>query len=196
MTILTLALVGGALAADHIDGPNAAADPAVDITDVFAWHEGGRLYAVLNFAGAGATTTTGMYDADALYGIHIDTDDDASNGAERTVWIRFGEDAVGNWGVQVTNFPGAGAPVVGPVESVITAPGGHVFVGVRNDPFYFDFAGFQSTISTGNLAFTGADFFAGLNVTSIVLDMDANVAAAGGDHVNVWGTSARRPITP
>ena len=195
LILMTMA-VGGAFAADHIDGPNAAADPAADISDVFAWQEDGRVYAILNFAAVNATIDSGFYDADVLYGIHIDDDGNADNGAERDVWIRFGQDAVGNWGVQVSNFPGAGVPVVGPVEQVISAPGGRIYAGARNDPFFFDFDGFNATVNTGTLQFDGTvDFFAGNNATSIVLDMDANVLDANGDVlINVWGTSARVPV--
>lgn len=186
-----LMLIGSAFAADHIDGDTAAADPAADLTDLFAWHDDSKVYVAVNFAGAGSTIDSGMYDADVLYGVHIDLDGDYDNGAETDIWIRFGQDSQGNWGVQVENLPGAGAPVVGPVEAVVAAPGGKVFAGVRNDPFFFDFAGFNDTIATGDVAFTGADFFAGLNVTSIVLEMDRNAAAEGADGLAVWATSAR-----
>ena len=55
---LLLLIAPIALAADHMDGPAATADPAADITDLFAWTstDGARLNLVLDvFPGATST---------------------------------------------------------------------------------------------------------------------------------------------
>ena len=189
--MFTLLFVAQALAADHIDGSIAAADPAADITDLFAWHDGTSVTAVLNFAGLALPGDPATYDADVLYGIHIDTDNDLSNGATHDVWVRFGQDSLGAWGVQVSGLPGTGAPVVGPVEHVIQSAGGRVFAGLRDDPFFFDLTGLNNTLATGTISFTAGDDFAGSNVTSIVLEMDQNATAMGTTQIQVWATTRR-----
>jgi len=183
-------LMGSALAADHIDAPTATADPAADISDFYTWHDDTYVYVALNFAGLSAAGDPAMYDSGVLYGVHIDTDQD--NVADTQIWVRFGQDALGAWGVQVTNLPGTGAPVVGPVEAILEAPGGKVFAGLREDPFRFDFTGFNTTLASGTLSFDAThDDFAGTNITSIVLAMDKGAVGAGSDQINLWATTAR-----
>lgn len=190
MTPAILLGLASALAADHAEAPGTQADIAADITDFYAWHTTGSLVAVVNFAGFGLPGDPAEYDPDVLYGVHIDRDGD--HVADHDVWVRFGTDSLGAWGVQVVNLPGAGAPVVGPVESVITAPGGRVFAGLRDDPFFFDFEGLTTTLSTAAVSFDSTrDSFAGTNVTSIVLEMDLGAATDGETEIQVWATSSR-----
>ncbi|NJK33270.1 MAG: DUF4331 domain-containing protein [Deltaproteobacteria bacterium] len=199
---LTLAVGGGlglgasgVFAADHIEAPGTQNDTPGDITDFYAWHtDDNKLVAVIDFDGLKeAGTATGTYDPDMLYGVHIDSDGD--NVADIDVWVRFGQNGEGEWGMQVTNLPGAGEdPVVGPVETEIDAGNGlRVFAGLRDDPFFFDLDGYLETLMSGTLSFDSAnDSFAGTNVTSIVLEMDATMAAGGGTTLQTWATSARR----
>lgn len=185
-----LMAVGGAFAADHIDAPAASVDVPADISDFFVWHDGSHLTAVLCFAPFGVAGDGAMYDPDVLYGIHIDTNGD--NEADHEIWARFGTDSLGNWGVQVEGMPGTGAPVAGPVESVIQAPGGRIYAGLRDDPFFFDFDGLTETLSTATLSFDATDdAFEGTNVTSIVVEMDQGAAANGADNIQMWATTAR-----
>ena len=145
-TLVTAALVavavvpGGAHGADHTDSPAATDDPAVDISDFYAWHtDEGRLVLVLNFAGLQDAGSTGTYDADVLYGFHVDRDADAVS--DHDIWVRFGQNGAGDWGVQVTGLPGEDA-VAGAVDATWTTDGGAmVFAGPREAPFFFDFEG-------------------------------------------------------
>jgi len=183
-----------AQAADHIDGPASSKDPAADIADFYAWSRtsiDGKLLAGITFAGAGSSEAGGVYDADVLYGIHIDNDGD--NIADYNIWAQFGQDTKGAWGVQISDLPGGDAVVVGEVDSVIDAGNGlNVFAGQREDPFFFDFQGFLDTLSTGTLAFDSSrDFFAGLHVTAIVLEMDADTVRGTDSVIQTWATTAR-----
>ncbi|MCX4244508.1 DUF4331 family protein [Paraliomyxa miuraensis] len=180
-----------AQAADHIDAPGTGGDAAADITDFFAWHEGDRVVAAMAFAGLDVPGSTGTYDDQVLYGIHVDNDGD--NVADQTVWARFGQDAEGNWGVKVEGLPGATADVIGPVGEVLDAGLGlRVFAGVRDDPFFFDLDGFQATLSTATLSFDPSnDTFAATNVTMIVVEMSIDGVAAGSNDLQLWATTGR-----
>ncbi len=181
-----------AVAADHTDSPAAAADLAADLTDFYAWHkDNGNLVLITNFAGLQAAGSTATYDADVLYGIHADLDGDGVS--DHDIWVRFGENGAGEWGVQVVGLPGE-EPLVGPVgEALTSGAGAMVWAGAREDSFFFDFEGFTETLDTGTLAFDGTrDSFAGTNVTSIVIELDADALADGGDSLSLWATTGRK----
>jgi hypothetical protein len=171
------------------------ADLAGDITDVYAWHtDDGKVVAVVNFAGLQEAGMPATYDADMLYGIHIDNDGDAVPDID--IWARFGQNGNGDWGLQVSNLPGGDAVVEGPVEETIDAGGElRVYAGLREDPFFFDLDGFNATKMSGTVMFNNMnDSFAGLNVTSIVVEFDAAAAAGGSTGFQLWATSGR--LTP
>jgi hypothetical protein len=168
------------------------ADLPADITDVFAWHADGTLVAVVDFDGLQPAGSTGTYDPDVLYGIHIDNNGD--NEADVDVWVRFGQNAAQEWGVQVVGLPGGDPTVEGPVNTNIDAGGGlQVFAGPREDPFFFDLDGFKATLMTGTISFDNMnDTFAATNVTSIVVEMDAAMASAGSEDIQIWATTGRK----
>jgi len=64
---------------------------------------------------------------------------------------------------------------------VADLPGGRkVFAGPRDDPFFFDLVGFLSL----NFCAPGTNFFAGLNVSAIVLEVPSS--ALGSSNIGVW----------
>jgi hypothetical protein len=184
----------GVQAADHNEAPGTTADNAADLADFYLWHnDEGKLVAVMTFAGLAEAGTPPTYDVDALYGFHIDNNDD--NVADIDIWCRFGTNmAMDEWGVQCLNVPGSAGPVEGPVETNIDGGGGiMVYAGGREDPFFFDLEGFQMSLMNMDLLFDNTrDFFAGLNVTAIVIEMDAATAAGDGTELKAWITSGRK----
>lgn len=194
-------------AADHAEAPTATADPAADIADVFLFRAAGKLVAVVTFSGAPAPRTrvdgaTGRYDRDVLYTFHIDRDRDAVEDVR--IHARFGQDTLGQWGVELENVPGAGARYLfGPVEQVVTAPNGlRFYAGLRDDPFFFDAQGFNATLASfgddsapdGQVLITSTrDSFADRNVTVVIFEMDLAAATAGSPEIYFWGTTARIP---
>jgi hypothetical protein len=202
--LAALAVFGGhAFAADHAEAPGTMADKPADISDFYAWNtEGGTIVAIVNFAGLSEAGSDPVYDTDVLYGIHIDNTGD--NMPDIDIWARFGQNMAGEWGLQVVNLPGADAvpdPDIcgaaagqcGPVDTVIdTGAGTRIWAGPAEDPFFFDLDGFQATKDSGMVMFNAAnDSFAGLNVTSIVVEMDAAAAAAGAETIQMWATTSR-----
>lgn len=182
---------GTVIAADHIDSPNAKGDAAGDITDFYAWAEGESVYAIVAFAGLAEAGAPAVYDADVLYGVHVDNDGDGES--DHDIWIRFGQDDAGEWGVQVTGLAGQDA-LVGPVDEVIDGElGQRVFAGLRDDPFFFDLEGFQDTLMTGDLSFqSDRNFFEGVNVTAIAIEASRDQLANGDAPFTIWTTTRRK----
>lgn len=157
LVVASLAVAATARAADHADGPVATADPAADITDVFAWmsSDAARLYLVMDVfpnAGPGPTAAAGQAAAkfsDAVqYVFHT-----ASSPA-------FGQAAAGTEDV-VCTFDGGtpqrvscwagGEYVTGDASSASGIQSGsgklRVFAGLRDDPFFFNLDGFKAVTS-------------------------------------------------
>jgi hypothetical protein len=178
-------------AADHADSPATTEDAPADLTDVYAWHDGSTLVVGFGFAGLAEAGMPAVYDSGVLYTVHIDNDGD--NLSDHDIYVRFGQDARGEWGVQVENLPGIADPVIGPVETTIDAGLGlRVFAGLRDDPFFFDLDGFRETLMTGMLSFDNTrDTFAARNITAVVLEASIDALAGGADSVAVWVSTGR-----
>ncbi|WP_240480308.1 DUF4331 family protein [Enhygromyxa salina] len=184
----------GVQAADHTEAPGTQADPPADITDFYAWEApDDKLVAVVNFAGKTEAGADPTYDTQVLYGIHIDNDGD--NIADIDIWCRFGTNMAEDlWGIQCLNVPGAAdTDTNGEVDGVIDGGNGtKIFAGPRDDPFFFDLQGYLETLDSGTLSFDPTrDSFAGTNVTSIVIEMDALAAAGEGTTLQIWATTGR-----
>ena len=177
-------------AADHVDAPKTMANRAADITDMYAWHTGdGKVVAILNFASFGEPGLPAAFDPNVVYGIHIDNTGD--NKSDKDIWIRFGQESGGGWGMQVTGLPGAAPVVVGPVETTIDAGLGlRVFAGLRDDPFFFDLDGFKETASSGTLSFDNTnDTFSRTNITAIVVEMSLDAVQGAAKSFRLWTTT-------
>ncbi len=189
----------GLTAADHLDPPSrtdpaqdSTPDRAADIADVYAWHTDTDLNLVLTFAGPQATTAPATYDPDVLYTINL------SNSAPRTtpdipIQVRFGSGSGANeFGVQVSGLPGVTGAIEGAVETDLDRDGVRVRAGLFDDPFFFDLQGFRETATTGTLSFNpNRDFFAGQNLTAVVISIPRNRIENGTNLVDVWATTAR-----
>lgn len=95
---------------------------------------------------------------------------------------------------------GRTTPVGGAVQTALMTGGGRAFAGLRDDPFFFDLPGFinfKAKLLAGstNLSellggFTGTDFFAGTNVSSIVITVPNSQLAPVGRTIGVWATTS------
>lgn len=180
-------------AADHTDSPGASDDPAADIADLYAWTSAeGRMTVVLTFAPFGEAGVGATYDLNTLYGVHVDTNGD--NTPDQDIWVRFGQNPQGDWGVQAAGLPGEAGALEGAVDSTIEGSAGSMlFAGLREDPFFFDFEGFGDTLATGTLSFDGTrDTVAGTNVTSVVMEFDTQDLSGGANNIQLWATASRK----
>ncbi len=188
-------------AADHLDPPartssasDETPDAPADIADVFAFHDDQNVVLILTFAGPQATDQPAIYDPNVLYRVNV------SNAEPRTttdlpIEIQFGQDmaATGSpFGVRVRGLPGVSGDMIGPVETDLTSDGVRVRAGLFDDPFFFDLQGFRDTLSTGTLSFDNTrDFFAGQNLTAVVIEIPRDRIESGTNLIDVWSETAR-----
>ncbi len=171
-------------AADHLDSPSVNSDGRLDINDVYAYQSPANVNNVVLVMTvnplAGVLSGTAFSSA-GVYEIHVDNNRDAV--ADKSFTIYFTAPVRGVQNVLVLRKNGT-ILASGKTEQNITTVGGcKVRAGVFDDPFFFDLNGFKN-----NFMFTGSDFFAGMNVTAIVLEIPRT--ELGGTSVGVWGRTS------
>lgn len=194
-----------AMGADHRDAPLTQANPASDINDVYIFKTAsGNLVVAMtvNPLTSPANTAGLRLDPTTSYQLKFDLNGDAvpdvavkfqfsgSGPVQDVSWCEA-EDSYA-----VTADPSCSGPSVtgktstGSLVTVITSPTGEkLYVGPRDDPFFFDLAGFQA-----GLKFTGVDTFKGTNVTAIVVEFPKAVVDEGAPSgkIGVWGITAKQ----
>ena len=211
-------LPGTAFAADHIDSPTASGDPAADITDLYAWMtpDAEHLNLVI---GVNAFAGDGSAFSDAVtYAFHVNSS--AGYGEEQTetlVTCQFYDlDRIECWAgdAYVEGSPADSSGLTNDDQTL------RVFAGLRDDPFYFELAGFQAAVGTvvgaagalvfdehgcpgvdeassgvlvGQLQGEGepSDTLAGANVLALVVQVDKSLVDAGGPLLSVWASTHR-----
>ena len=145
---LTLASIGGfqtARAADHVDGPRASADPAADITDVFTWMTADASKVIIATDLTRNATAESRFSDAVVYATRTTSRASYGGAAGDPVDIlcTFGTDQqVQCWVGDVAYVSGDASGPAG-----ITSADGklRVFTGLRQDPFFFNLAGFRET---------------------------------------------------
>ena len=188
-----------AMGADHRDSNLTKAAPRSDINDlyVFKGQSAGGYTAVItvNPLTSPADTAGLRLDPETLYELKVDTNGDAvadvsykltasGTGSVQDITLRraTGADAVTNdisGEVILSGKSSAGAGVT----TISDGSGRKLYVGPRDDPFFFDLAGFAN-----GLKFTGADTFKGTNVTAIVFE----VPSVPSQQLGFWATTSRK----
>lgn len=147
-----LVLMHVSRASDHADTPAIAANPGVDITDVFAFpspENSDNVVLVMNvhpLIGPGASAGV-SFDPNVLYQFKLDTDGDAIE--DKVIQLKFS----GTGASQTVMVAGPVKPSLTGTQSVFEKPyattgtinttfsptrGMRVFAGAREDPFFFD----------------------------------------------------------
>jgi hypothetical protein len=208
---LTIALTGAALGvavlgaipalgADHRDAPLTKAAAKSDINDVYAFTGAGgtAVFAMtVNPLTSPADTASLSLDPATNYEFKMDTDGNAvpdisykltvtGTGPVQDATLRMAtaSSAVTNdvsGTVVATGKTSAGAGVT----KIAVNGGGSLYIGPRDDPFFFDLAAFQAGLKFTN---PGVDTFKGTNVTAIVLELPAAPATKMG----VWGATSKQ----
>lgn len=198
----------GASAADHRDSPLNVSNPTADINDVYAFRSpenANNLVVAISVNPLiipSDNATRGVWDKSTGYQIHVDQNGDLID--EATVDIRV----TGNPDQLIIS--GLGSPLTVPITlpgqaPVVTNTGGiKVFAGLRDDPFFFDLAGFQAFVAGPKAPVAGlrpagagspVDAFAGTNVLSIVMELPitavAGSANANTGTIKTWVSSTR-----
>ncbi|MEF9904529.1 DUF4331 family protein [Streptomyces sp. P9-A2] len=176
--------------ADHFSGPRALADPASDITDVYAFpspEQPGHLVLVLDVFPAAAPTA--LFSDALSYRFRLrpvtataagGTPAFVAGADEYTFDFRFavpsphdGPGTVVQAGT-CTTPGGAEIPFRVGEEQPTETRGVRIFAGARLDPFFIDLAGVLATEAQEQLAFKAraANSLDGMNVLAIVLELD------------------------
>ena len=175
-------------AADHLDGPMAKHDGRLDITDIYAFQSPSNpanTVLIMNVDPVAGVLSPTTFHPDASYDLKIDTNGDAKE--DFTYKVTFSAvDGSGGQDVVLRRVPPSGGGAVlamGKTGTNISVSGGGLLrAGVFDDPFFFDLVAFRN-----GLAFcpggVGTNFFAGLNVASIVLEVPRSSL---GTHIGVW----------
>jgi hypothetical protein len=160
--------------------PVAASEQAGVLGDLYAWEtDEGRLVLALTYAQGIASGGDPIYDPDLLYTIWMHHGPDWEL-PDAVIGVRFGQDErTGQWGVQIRHVPGAGQDLVGPVEETIEAGTARAWVGLRDDPFFFDDEGLQAVLQAvaddetlSSVPFDGTrDGYAATNAMAIVIEL-------------------------
>jgi hypothetical protein len=186
----------------HYPGPDFAfpnGDARLNFTDMFAFPKPGddsRTILIMNFHPSvgfnpKGPTSTVAFSTNAMYELMIDTDDDYV--VDIAYSIRFADSPSGQIAtlrrIDGTSYARTGKEGVVIVEALPVSIGAEpsmtnagdirFFAGRRSDPFFFDVLGVLD-----NLKFTGQDFFADKNVSSIVLELPN--AKLGAANVRLW----------
>jgi uncharacterized protein DUF4331 len=176
--------------ADHFSGPRALADPASDITDVFAFPspgQPGHLVLVMNVFPLAAPTA--LFSDAVSYRLRLRPV--TATTAAGTPAFMVGEDEYAfdvTFGAPVQG-DGAGSPIQ---TGMCTLPDGmqvpfrvgeeqptethglRIFAGARLDPFFINLEGVLATEAQEQLAFRpgAANLLEGMNVLAIVIELD------------------------
>lgn len=198
-----VAVMSQGRAADHLDGPGVKHDPAGDIADVYAFMSPNA--AALNHAvlvqtvfPVAGTTSKFSDKIDYIFKIRqvataspltlapdiFDITCNFSNGTPQTVTCK----APGGIANKTVNVGDTGA--CGATDDIC------VFAGPRSDPFFFDLQAFKDSVAANASKFKAADagavnFFQGLNVLAIVVEVDATKAFAAGAIITVASETKR-----
>ena len=137
---ISLGCTASAFAADHIDSPSAVGDPSADITDIYAWMstDQSKLNLILNTFGA-------AFSDSVQYVFHVTSMSAyGQTGGETRIICEFSADQRAKCWVGDSEYVSGDASS----PSGISSESGRVklFAGSRNDPFYFNLAGFRATL--------------------------------------------------
>lgn len=195
-----------ALAADHRDSPDVSNDIASDITDIYMFRaprDQSKLVMVMDTHPFSIPdeATSYHYEPGIFYQFNFTTQ--ASAVPTASINLIFSPFANGtqtytaffphNISVQGTVTPATVTSDTPNAPIIADGPNGiKVFAGPRDDPFFFDFVGFQRFIA-GTGGFTGSDAFAGFNVNAIVVQFPINLVTGGAQQFGAWGVTYFSP---
>lgn len=197
-----------AIAADHRDSPQVDNDVSTDITDVYTFRDPANpammVVALNTHPFSVPQEATGYhYNPNALYRIRFHTNTTGVPTSQiDVVFTPFTTNSSGVSSQSFTAYFPHGIVVQGPVTLPTLNPtpptplitngpqGIMVYAGPREDPFVFDFVGYERFAATGDASnFTGANAFAGFNVNSIVIEVPLSLVVGSAQQFGVWAVT-------
>ncbi|NJB81413.1 DUF4331 family protein [Wenyingzhuangia aestuarii] len=211
--LATIALVSGAIiAADHIDAPDVKGGTS-DITDFYAFEgaNSSNLVFVANVQGliSPENSSSAKFDKNVMIEFNIDTNND--NIEDYVIQAIPNGDNMEIYGPAVPNETGVNSTMLDAkfkssvaitaygttqIEATVNTSlvsGVKAFAGLRDDPFFMDFAKYSEIIAGEATAFDnpGTDTFAGTNVLSVVVEVPKTMIGGTGT-INTWVTTKRK----
>ena len=183
---------------DHFSGPRALADPAADISDVFAFpapENPQQLVLVMDVFGKAGPSA--VFSDAVIYRFRIRPVDIAATGPEAAFEPSKSEISFDCMFDVPSGLAGAARPVqhgrcLTPSGRTISFrvddenggmdDGVQVFAGQRSEPFFLDVRMLEKTVATGKLSFKskGSDTLYGTNILAIALKIDWRKMLKGG----------------
>lgn len=218
LAVAAAAGVGGAFAADHRDGPIQQDQPA-DIADTYAFVNPNDTDKVVLAVTVNPYTVPGVnasFSTDVLYQIKVDNDGDfvedlvfqaTYSGFDPNQTLTLLGPArpvkVGPQNKLLPTRGGRAAPVfTGPSNGTVldasaAVPGMRVFSGRSDDPFFIDLIYVRSLLGVipPIAREPGTDLFAGLNVSTLAIEVPRAALLGDGDVIRVWSTCSRTKVT-
>ena len=185
-------LTPAAFAADHLDSPSVEANGRLDMNDLYAFQspdDANNTVLILTVnPGAGVLSPT-TFESRGTYEIMIDQDGDAL--ADTTFQFVFSRARGDRPQRMIVLRDGRRIATASTGRSADVRGGGRVMFGLYEDPFFFDLDGFNR-FKDGEGGFDGTDFFAGLNVTAIVLEVPTASITGDDSNIGVFARTANR----
>ena len=186
-TLLIAGETSFAVAADHLDSPSVMSDGRMDINDLYAFQSPenpNNVVLIMTVNPAAGVLSPMNFKSRAHYEFLIDTDGDSR--PDVTYRVTFNSARGGR--TQTANVFLNGRLVGRGLNEQTQklrgpAAGGLLRCGLFEDPFFFDLNGFNDGFN-----FTGEDFFSGLNVSAICLEVPA--ATLGGTNIGIWARTS------
>ncbi len=160
-----------ARAADHGDSPQVREDTRADICDIYLFaspETPANTVMVMTVCPLAGITGPKLFATGTNYEFAIDTNGDAVE--DQVYRVTFAKpDALGHQKFTLSGPNKVKAKGTTEDTNVTVGIGGKVFCGLRDDPFFFDLIGFKHGLAFSPT--TGHNFFAGLNVMAIVVEV-------------------------
>ncbi len=159
-----------------------------DLADLFVFPPGGGAQVVIatTYNPAAGVFGPAGFDPSVDYAILVDNNGDAL--ADMTFTVRFDTPNANGRQSYTLTLDGATVASGNTGSPAKVTGGGRVFAGLVDDPFFFDLDAFLGSGGRGFCDGGETDFFAGLNVNAIVLQMP--VAGLGDGAFGVWATTS------
>ncbi len=206
-TALVVLTIGAAplltSAADHLDAPalKNETDHPLDLTDIYAFDaaNGGKTVLVMNVNPLAGIVSGRKFSTSGEYRFNISRgaspDADLNDAADRVYTVRFGAPKASSGKQSLRLYRGGDLIATGTTGNTVQVDGGaRIWAGVRDDPFFFDLAGYNQlrdstyTDASGLTDTPGDDFFVGTNISTIVLEVPDSWLGA---KANYWATTHR-----
>jgi hypothetical protein len=195
-TALVVLTIGAApfltSAADHLDAPIVKNNHPLDITDIYAFDGANSKNTVLvvDVAPLAGVVSGTHFSTSGSYRMNLDTNGDYV--ADTVYTTTFSAGSRDHKQAVTLKRNGTTIAFGYTGNTLMVDGGGKLYAGLRDDPFFFDLAGYNQlkdstyTDASGLTDSPGTDFFEGFNVLAIVLELPDSAIGAS---ANYWAST-------